>query len=210
MKGIETFKPRVVSKHRSSPSHLGHILAEYHVLGLTWTLVLNICYSFVKGNWIWCQPHVIILLTGTLSLIHVDYWGERQNQYICTAMKILWATNICFTELIQQNVSVCPDIRNTQRKLDIMPNKTTIRRNKKYIVMAFMLLSRTQELGELHLAFVVWSESCWLWVHNKATPAACVQQGWKHGVVNGPEETEMDFPSNCSLARTFHTVWTGN
>lgn len=43
--------------------------------------------------------------------------------------------------------------------------------------MAFMLLSRTQELGELHLAFVVWSESCWLWVHNKATPAACVQQG---------------------------------
>lgn len=71
-----------VSKCMSSPSYLGHILAEYHVLGLTWTRVLDICYSFVQDNLIWCQPHVIIRLTGMLSLIHVELLRETKSIYL--------------------------------------------------------------------------------------------------------------------------------
>lgn len=81
---------------------------------------------------------------------------------------------------------------------------------KKYIVMAFMLLSWAQKSGELHPTLAVWSESCWLCIHCKVTPVAWVQQGWERGAVNGTGETKMDFPSNCSLARASDTVWAGN
>lgn len=71
-KGKRNLQTCAVSKHRSSPLYLGHVLAEYHVLGLTQTQVLDMCSSFVKGNLIRCQPCVIIRLSGMLSLIHVE------------------------------------------------------------------------------------------------------------------------------------------
>lgn len=67
------------------------------------------CYSFVKGNLIQCQPCVIIRLTGMLSLIHVELLRRETKSIYLYRDEDAKPTTVShwylpYRELLQQNV----------------------------------------------------------------------------------------------------------
>lgn len=73
-----------------------------------------------------------------LSLIHVELLRRQTKSIYLYSDKDAKPETEPLTSALQGTITakcVCPDIWNIQRKLDIMPNKTTIRSKKALLLL---------------------------------------------------------------------------